>query len=343
MSCTNPRTVGFKADGKTISWSSKNFSKEFPPFKLPCGKCLECRLDYAREWAIRSVHEASVHEENSFITLTYSDDNLKDTKLRYIDFQLFAKRLRKHIFDEFIEEYGKINWANLSKNERKQVYEPFKIGIFATGEYGDKNQRPHWHAIIFNWRPKDCIYMRSNQRGDRIYRSETLEKLWPLNDTTKKPNEIGSVTMHSAGYVARYAAKKIVHGDGTIKGADQHEWQPLSKKSSHQAIGKRYLEKYYQDVFNYGFVEHEGVRLPIPRYYEKWLKKFHPDEWVNYVTKIKADKTRASEEMARAEAEEYINTVRKRGAWRTTPATRNQVRAQIKKAKFKQLQERLKL
>ena len=123
MRCTSPRKVGFQADGKTISWSPKQYSKEYPSFQLPCGKCIQCRLEYARSWAVRCVHEAKMHEENSFVTLTYSDEHLKNPKLQYSDFQKFMKRLR------FVN------------NDRK-------IGVFVTGEYGEKNKRPHWHAIF---------------------------------------------------------------------------------------------------------------------------------------------------------------------------------------------------
>ena len=43
---------------------------------LPCGQCVNCRLNRSQEWAIRCVHEASLHSQNSFITLTYNNDNL---------------------------------------------------------------------------------------------------------------------------------------------------------------------------------------------------------------------------------------------------------------------------
>ena len=42
------------------------------------------------------MHERQMHEEASFVTLTYSDECVpRDFSLRYRDFQLFMKRLRK--------------------------------------------------------------------------------------------------------------------------------------------------------------------------------------------------------------------------------------------------------
>lgn len=272
MRCTRPRTVGFYSDGKTICWSSRKYSKEFATFQLPCGKCLQCRLDYARQWSVRCVHEAQMYEKNCFITLTYSDENLLSDKLYYVDFQKFAKRLRKKLGKQ-------------------------KIGYFVTGEYGDKTKRPHWHACIFNWSPGDGVYKYTSDRGDKVYESKVLTDLWGNGIA-----EYGSLTFESAGYCARYAAKKLVHGnDGT------HEYEPVSKKSSRQAIGKAWLEKNWRDVFNYGecfILDSQGTPRnvgSVPRYYEKWLAKTHPDEWIRYVTQIKSKKIQSAS--ARSEKE----------------------------------------
>jgi len=193
LRCTSPRTVGFHADGKTICWSSKKSSKEYASFQLPCGQCLECRLDYARQWAIRCVHEAQMHPRNTFITLTYDEKCLESPVLIYSDFQKFMKKLRK--------------------------VQDAPMGVFVTGEYGEKTKRPHWHAIIFNWSPTDGVYQYSNDNGDQCYTSETLSKIWG-----KGRAEYGSVTFKSAGYVARYAAKKLVHGRDKT-----HAFEPISK------------------------------------------------------------------------------------------------------------------
>lgn len=312
MRCTNPRDVGFKSDGKTICWSPRQRSKEFATFQLPCGKCIECRLEYARQWAVRCVHESKMYENNSFITLTYSDENLKSPKLQYRDFQLFMKRLRK------------------TSNE--------PIGVFVTGEYGEKNKRPHWHAIIFNWRPKDLEFKYKTERGDTAYDSKTLEKLWGLGSI-----ECGSVTFESAGYCARYAAKKLVHGhDGN------HDFEPLSRKSNKHAIGKKYLEKYYKEIFDNGEIRlSDGTATTIPRYYEKWLKQHQPESWERYVTQTKQNKiTKASIRESRLdESVRAQNEIRRvKDGFRYSPqTTKIQARIKIVTERFKNLQKHLKL
>jgi len=285
--CTSPRTVGFQKDGKTLSWSPKHYSKEYPTFQLPCGKCLSCRLERARETAVRCVHEAQMHENSSFITLTYSDENLKSPTLDYTHIQKFLKKLRK------------------TQNE--------PLSIFATGEYGDQNKRPHWHLLIFNYRPADSTYLRSNDRGDKLYKSDTLDDLWGYNDSTAKPNEIGEVTFQSAGYVARYATKKLYHGhDGT------HPYEPISRRSTKHAIGKLWIEKYWKQTFDLGYImlptSNGPVRCSIPRYYEKWLKKHEPLAWRDYVTKLKLENIKKAEHKeALADKKEKLINLKRSG------------------------------
>lgn len=308
MACTSPRTVSFLADGKTLCWSPKNYSPEYVPFQLPCGKCIDCRLAYAREWAIRCVHEAQMYEENSFVTLTYSDTFLKSPKLQYDDFQKFMKRLRK------------------TQNE--------PIPMFVTGEYGEHTKRPHWHAIIFNWYPSDAKHFRTNERGDKIFTSDALSLLWGKGHV-----EIGSVTMESAGYCARYSAKKLVHGKD-----QDHDFHPISKKSSKHAIGKKWLETYWPQVASLGFIYAKSDKLPVPRYYQKWLQRHQPEAWMKYVTGVKdriIDTARANSIL---EKEEWTRTAHERlNKGKKFPLTRNEVKANIKKSTFEQLQRNLKL
>lgn len=249
-----------------------------------------------------------MHEKNCFITLTYDDEHLSSPKLVYADFQKFMKKLRK------------------LQNE--------PIGVFVTGEYGEKTKRPHWHALIFNWSPDDGVYKYSNDRGDRVYSSETLTKLWG-----KGIAEYGSVTIHSAGYCARYAAKKLVHGnDG------EHEYEPISKKSSKHAIGKAWIEKYWRDVVNVGgVVLPDGTVCSTPRYYEKWLKENRPEEWLDYVTSTKLERMQFAQAKAEKREKEYFENLWSRPRHKKNPLTPNEVRKKITEKKFELLQKHLKL
>ena len=348
MKCTSPKNVRFKEDGKTITFSKRNYSKEYAPFQIPCGKCIACRLEAARQTAVRCIHEASMYERNSFITLTYRDDALPSNRLLYRDFQLFIKRLREHTFNKMLKEMypnetdekqRRNLFKNLSKDTRKQIYDRIRISLLVTGEYGDETKRPHWHAIIFNWRPEDLKYHRTSDSGDRIYTSELLDKLWGKNDSEQKPNEIGDVTFQSAGYVARYAAKKLVHGPD-----QEHDYHPIPRRSSKNAIGKKWLETYWKDVFNHGYCiimnKDKVVKTGIPRYYEKWLKKHKPDEYKKWITvrkqKIIEDVLEMEKQSLQKEAE--INAKRKNKL--VPQISRLKAKKIIIEQKFKQSQDR---
>ena len=154
--------------------------------QIPCGQCAECRLKRSREWAIRCVHEASMHPDNCFLTLTYRDDD-RAISLDYTDFQLFMKRLR----------------ARFPRD---------RVGFFACGEYGETNPRTgikdggkyraHFHAILFGFNFPDRKPVKL-LNGSQLESSETLDQLWRHGSC-----KIGKVSFESAAYVARYAMKK---------------------------------------------------------------------------------------------------------------------------------------
>nr|QJB20856.1 MAG: replication initiator protein [Microvirus sp.] len=346
MRCTSPRTVGFLSDGKTLCWSQKHYSKEFATFQLPCSKCLSCRLEYGRQWAIRCVHEAQMHPENCFITLTYDEKHLTSDKLIYTDFQTFVKNLRSQIFQETLDSVfpnlaqkkQRQLWRTLSKERQNEIYDPKKISIFVTGEYGDQKKRPHWHALIFNWRPTDCVYKYSNERGDKSYSSDSLSRLWPHGIA-----ELGAITFESAGYCARYAAKKLTHGhDGT------HDYNPISKKSARNAIGKKFIEEHWQSVFAIGkIILPNGKSCSIPRYYEKWLKDNQPEAYNRYVTQLKNERMQIAiqkeEEQRSQEMIENLKRSNEMGLDFVPQITKSKARAMILERLFEGLQKHLKL
>jgi len=297
------------------------------PFQVPCGRCLECRLEYARQWAVRCVHEAQMHANNCFITLTYSDEHLKSAKLDYSHFQKFMKRLRRSL--------------------------DLPIGVFVTGEYGEQKKRPHWHAIIFGWSPPERVFRYSNHRGDKVFSSPILGpydndevqecRNWPRSPLwTFGKAEFGSVTFESAGYCARYAAKKLIHGKDS-----EHEFHPISKKSNQNAIGKKWIEKFWPDVFNFGqIILPDGSTCGIPRYYIKWLKENKPTEYIRYVTQTRLRKIEHAQAKDNLEKEKFNETLAVRSANGKAldyPLTKTQIKHKILEEKFKQLQDNLKL
>lgn len=282
-------------------------------FELPCRKCLPCRLNTAREKAIRATHEAKMHKDNIFLTLTYADQYLKSPRLNYQDFVTFMKNLRNHL----------------------QYEQPdLKIDRMVTGEYGEKNKRPHWHAIIFNWKPSDAKYKSTTDRGDHLYTSELIDDLWG-----KGTHDFGDVTLDSASYVARYAAKKLTHG------ADkEHDYHPIHKTPSLRGMGRSWIEQHYLHVFQNGFIVlPNGELSKIPRYYVDWAKKNQPELHSYYVTEVLPKIIHDAQLKKRKEELEFLSNLCSMTDARSYPLTRPKVKETILQLKFKRLQERLKL
>ena len=101
--------------------------------EIPCGRCVACRLNRAREWSLRIMNELAYHKDACFLTLTYDDEHLpEDKSLSKRDFQLFMKRFRK--------DFG------------------LPVRFFACGEYGKKTFRPHYHVIFFGVSPVSFLF-----------------------------------------------------------------------------------------------------------------------------------------------------------------------------------------
>lgn len=311
MRCINLLRAGFDLDGN-ITYRSRSRDRSIESFGFECRKCLPCRLNIAREKAIRCIHEARCHSGNIFFTATYDDAHLESPRLIYSHFQSFMKDLRDRIgYDD-----------------------DKRISFMVTGEYGELNKRPHWHALIFNYFPIDAKEKYKTELGDQVWSSAFLTDIWKRGSC-----EFGSVTLDSAGYVARYAAKKLVHG------RDQdHDFHPIHKTSSRRAIGRSWIEKYWKHTFDNGFVTlPNGSCAKIPRYYVDWLKKYKPDEWLRYVTQVRPDIMDKASVQARREELEFISSLMNRNYFLDYPLTRSKVKATILQTKFKQLQEKLKL
>ena len=287
MQCINKIKAGYTRTGD-LTFSKKNRDKSIDGFEFECRKCLPCRLNIAREKAIRTLHESMMHKDNIFLTLTYNEESLKSPKLQYQDFQTFMDSLRKKITRGITD-------PDLKKD--------LAISYMVTGEYGEKNKRPHWHAILFNYRPSDQEYKYTTDRGEQVHTSKLLTDLWGKGNI-----EYGSVTMDSAGYVARYAAKKLVHGND-----QEHDYHPIHKTSSKHAIGKRFIEKHFEQIFSLGWIYlPKGQKTKIPRYYTDWLKKHHPEKWRTYVTETRQRLQEEAQKKNREEELEYLTELHNR-------------------------------
>ncbi len=248
MSCYHPVVVAIK---RQPMYGSRKMKMEQT---VPCGSCLGCRAEQARQWAVRLLHEMQMHESAWFLTLTYSDEEMPEHGSLYPeDLQGFFKAVRRD-------------------------YPPEAVRYYACGEYGGRTQRPHYHAVLFGVDFLDKYVVRTDRGGD-VWGSKTLERYWPHGLA-----EFGTVTAKSAAYVAGYVRKKIgkraepeAYTRVDEDTGELVELQPeFARMSLRPAIGLRWIEKYWQDVYPRDSVVIEGFEGKPPRYYDKWLEREHP-------------------------------------------------------------------
>lgn len=229
------------------------------PVKVACGQCIRCRLRRAGEWAARSMHEASLHEDNVFITLTYDEAHLPENgSLDHSHFQGFMKRLRQF-------------------SERRRGR---KFKFLMSGEYGAVSDRPHYHAILFDFSFPDGKYFRTTAKGHKVFKSEILDAHWKMGLT-----EFGSVTHDSAGYVAKYCVKKLTgeQADGRYNFMD-FERNVVCRRPEYgmrsNGLGKSWLYAYRRDILVNDTVFAKNARqIKPPRYYDKVLREEFSSEF----------------------------------------------------------------
>lgn len=251
--------------------------------KVPCGQCMSCRLDYARQWASRCMLEMKKHDPNKcwFVTLTYDEEHLpaareflhpvtgeyKLSKFHSVnkkDHQDFMKRLRK--------EYGQ------------------GIRFFMSGEYGDVTYRPHYHYALFGIELNDLEFYKKNWRGEYYWNSPKLREVWKNGEVI-----VAKLEFDSANYIARYITKKQkgLNADMYEKIGIDPEFCLMSRRPG---IGKDYFDKNYEVLY-----ETEEIILPgkngsvvsrIPRYYDSLLDKISPER----MEEIKRDRKERAEE-----------------------------------------------
>lgn len=235
--------------------------------RIPCGKCLACRLKHSRDWSLRCMCEAKMHDSNQFWTLTFDDEFLpKDFSVSRLELSKFVRCIRDYFRSDGF----------------------FGIRYFGCGEYGSRNMRPHYHLLMFNC-PEfpDLVPLFKNKMGQQVYSSDTLSRLWG-----KGLCSIGAVTLESAGYVARYAMKKADRGFAL----PSYLTPEFISMSNRPGIGSEFLDKYVSDIYQYDeIVLEEGKVFKPPRYFDRKARKLLGDDFIDEVTKRRSEAAIAAE------------------------------------------------
>jgi hypothetical protein len=219
-----------------------------------CGQCTACRITYRAAWKWRILNEMNEHKEHSFITLTYAQEHLP---------------LGLDVDGAPIGVLDKNELTRFWQRLREATGTNFRY--FACGEYGDKGDRPHYHAILY---------------GISFTERDAIEEAWQTNvGTRKNPRyeptgfvDTSYVTTARAGYVAKYTLKRLGESQQCI-GSKPEEFAVMSRGGQTGGIGfnnisqicdalylaARHTDRGILEVFNQDFksISFGGKQYPI--------------------------------------------------------------------------------
>ena len=238
-------------------------------FRIPCGKCLNCKKKRRSDWSLRLEHEYLYSDSALFITLTYNDASIPRNKgiptLNKKDLQDYIKRLRNSHVAYVSRELG-IRKSEV-KNHSKQ------IRYYAVGEYGSKTNRPHYHILLFNY---------------DIANLKPIEAQWK-NTQTGHPLgfvDIGKVSSASINYTTKYMFKQW--------GKKDIRQRPFTNMSRRPMIGTGFLNEYknYLREFELTTIrDKKGTLRKLPKAYLYKIytmiedgKEVKDKEWIKKLT-----------------------------------------------------------
>ena len=256
----------------------------FDYYETGCGKCEICKVEKSKEWSTKGYCESQMWKNSCFLTFTYNNTNLPtDRKLRRSDIQKFWKDLRYHLYKhtkkarkvDLTEE--NLNQEEIYSNELEDLFGSNSkrknrkpIRYINCGEYGPKTKRPHYHAVIWNFKPTDLRRHSRDRRGYFIYTSDKINKIWGKGFVI-----IGNATTETVAYVARYCTKKYYR--------DEAEQERMKKKKQIEFIGASslgFIGYFYWIKFKDIIKKNKGILMKLKEHtYLAKLPKAMKKKW----------------------------------------------------------------
>jgi hypothetical protein len=285
-----------KLSGKQLKYEDLMYNPKI--MLIPCGQCIGCRIRQREDWTTRIELEARDYpkEQVWFITLTYDDDHVPGMIIKtgeimrkvqytwkpgekrpssvqillYEDIQKFLKRLRK---------------ANKGK-----------LRYFVAGEYGEQTARPHYHMILYGWKPTDLENLYKIHHNG-YYNSKWLSDIWGMGQI-----QIAQAVPETYRYVAGYVTKKM-YEIGDKKANEYYELgqtKPFACMSLKPGLGDKYYQEHKAEIWRQGYIQcTNGKRAQIPRYYEKQMEAENPQR----LWRIKQNRQKNTMEQKRLQLE----------------------------------------
>lgn len=271
MACAHPLTINnpYFTQKLCVSRSSMKFSPTNPlQFEVPCGYCLNCRVDKRNFLEDVFKYHFNNCGNGAFVTLTYSDyfvphNSQGVPSLRKDDVSKFIERLRKYL-----------KRLPISDSRLNPDFKYICVGEIGgsgvtncVGSNGRKHQyligRPHYH-FLFAGLDYSCI-------------KRILKKEWKFGIVDCGPIQKGGIR-----YVLKYYDKQQTKKSYQETFIDQG-LEPPFKKQSFGLCSDFILSKRDEIIRLHGSYKKGLKERPIPSYYKKVLftSQTSSEKWLN--------------------------------------------------------------
>jgi hypothetical protein len=252
MACFHPRSMWPSKAGGRWTFSPADAVPGAESVEVGCYNCQGCMAARTAQWTERNLWEFNSHDQvGCFVTLTFEDEHLPESySVDIRTLQLFLKRLRKRLWKSFA----------------------IRIRFFAVAEYGEaegRTKRPHYHVLVYGWRPQDAEQIENAQSGLPQWQSALLSEVWGQGRVV-----VGDVTPQSISYCAGYIFDKR-HGERAkeeysdrlhpVTGQLCTVRPPFNVMSRKPGIGMCWYDQHRDDDAKGTFVVRDGRKRAMPR------------------------------------------------------------------------------
>lgn len=224
-------------------------------------------------WSDRISFEALTSPRpSSFVTLTYSEDNLHSRSVCLDDLQKFHKRFRDNLYRARLNQVCiSIPGVKIKKSDI-QLPQEAKYRFFQASEYGETTFRPHYHLCITN--------VNSFDKTDY----ECLYNAWSYDHGD---SQIGIITADSLLPARIRYCVKYISAENPVQ-AKQYKalgLAPLFHTMS-KGIGAKWIEEHADMIRETNGYFSNGVLRPLPRYYKEKLGMIEVNSYIKDLTGI---------------------------------------------------------
>lgn len=259
MSCSNPLRFYPKDIKSSFKESHADYNKlarqrsfgELDYFVIPCRECLNCRIDRQNEFVDRAEYEYIKYGCGAFVTFTYDDVHL--FKNSFIDSKTgeTIATINKKDGKDFLNRLNKLVHMESDKLEKKGLPDTLcrkDYKYVLTSEYGDKFNRPHFHALFFGL--------------DFAFCERLFWKAWNYQGAI----QVGAIKNGGIAYCVKYISSQTFGSENFYKFAYHHLESPNSTHSI--GFGEGLYKSQIDRIKKTGNYLWHNKERPCPTYYK---------------------------------------------------------------------------